>query len=211
MTPNDLIEELQAQGIKSKKVLSAIAQVDRADFVPESSKHLAYENRPLAIGDEQTISQPYVVALMLELLDLKDTDKVLEIGTGSGYQTALLAHLAKHVYSAEIIKTLSEKSEEQLKALGFTNISLKTGDGIYLWKDFAPFDKIVVSAAAPHFPSALVEQLKEGGLIVTPVGHRTQHLVKGIKVNSKIHLSKNIMVKFVPMTGQVQHSSPPSL
>lgn len=211
MTSGELIEELKSQGIRQQKVLDALAKVDRSHFVPESNEHLAYENRPLSIGDDQTISQPYIVALMLELLDLTDTDRVLEIGTGSGYLTALLATLSKEVYGTEIIKNLYKKSERALSDLSFSNIHLKCGDGVEAWKEQAPFNKIVVSAAAPYLSPLLIEQLSDNGIIVAPIGGHSQRLIKGIKINKEIYITNSLAVRFVPMTGQVQHSLPHSL
>lgn len=199
-----LIRELRHQGIRSKAVLEAIKDVDRSQFVPSPSKRVAFLNRPLAIGEEQTISQPYVVALITELLDIKSTDKVLEIGTGSGYQAAVLAHLAREVYSIEIISSLGEKSSKLLKDLNYSNVFTRIGDGSGGWPEEAPFDKVVISAAAPKIPPPLIDQLKEGGVLVTPLGDVRQTLVKITKTRTGLKQENIIPVMFVPMTGQVR-------
>lgn len=199
-----LIRELRHQGIKNKAVLQAINDVDRSQFVPSYSKRIAFLNRPLAIGEEQTISQPYVVALITELLDIRKTDRVLEVGTGSGYQAAVLAHLAKEVYSIEIISSLGEKSSKLLKDLEYSNVFTKIGDGSSGWRENAPFDKIVISAAAPKLPQPLLDQLKVGGILVTPLGDERQTLVKITKTEYGFEQESTIPVRFVPMTGQIR-------
>lgn len=199
-----LLKELRHQGIKDKNVLEAISDVDRAEFVPSMSKRVAYLNRPLAIGEEQTISQPYVVALITELLNVTEDDRILEVGTGSGYQAAVLAHLAKEVYSIEIISSLGEKSAKLLKDLNYSNVFTKIGDGSSGWPEKAPFDKIVISAAAPKVPPLLLEQLKEGGILVAPLGDERQALVKTTKTSSGLKQERIIPVMFVPMTGEIR-------
>lgn len=199
-----LIRELRHQGIKNKAVLQAIKEVDRSRFVPSMSKRIAFLNRPLAIGEEQTISQPYVVALITELLDVKETDRVLEIGTGSGYQAAILAHLAKEVYSIEIIPSLGEKSARLLQELNYSNVFTRIDDGSGGWPEKAPFDKIVISAAAPKVPTALLDQLKEDGLLVAPLGDARQRLVKVTKTPDGLKQESVLPVMFVPMTGEIR-------
>lgn len=153
-----------------KKVIDAVGRVKRHQFVPENYRVNAYDNRPLPIGHGQTISQPYIVAAMTELLDLKESDSVLEIGTGSGYQAAVLAHIVKKVYTLEIIESLGLKAKERLKELGYKNIEVQIGDGYYGLKNKAPFDAIIVTAAAGQIPPPLLKQLKPGGRMVIPVG-----------------------------------------
>lgn len=162
--------QLVPRGITDKRVLEAFRRVPRHLFVGEKQVHLAYRDHPLPIGEEQTISQPYIVALMTQSLLLKGGERVLEVGTGSGYQTAILAELAAHVYSVERISSLSARAQEVLVPLGYDNISFKVDDGSKGWAEEGPFDAILVAAAAAAFPSALAAQLKEGGRLVIPVG-----------------------------------------
>jgi protein-L-isoaspartate(D-aspartate) O-methyltransferase len=194
--------QIRARGIKDERVLNAILRVDRHEFVPEKVRHLAYADRPLPIGEGQTISQPYIVALMTELLGLKKGDRVLEVGTGSGYQAAILAELVDHVYTIEIIDSLARSAEKLLKRLGYTSIHVKTGDGYIGWEEFAPFDAVIVTAAPPHIPQPLVDQLREGGRLVIPVGDYYQELKKITKVKGQIESQEIIPVVFVPMTGE---------
>jgi protein-L-isoaspartate(D-aspartate) O-methyltransferase len=194
--------QIRARGIKDEAVLNAMLKVDRHEFVPEEMRHLAYADRPLPIGEGQTISQPYIVALMTELLELKKGDKVLEVGTGSGYQAAILAELADHVYTIEIIEPLARSAEKLLKKLGYTNIDVKVGDGYIGWEEFAPFDAIVVTCAPPHIPRPLIDQLKEGGRLVIPVGDFYQELKTVTKVKGQLKTQNVIPVLFVPMTGE---------
>lgn len=185
-------------------VMQAMATVPRHEFVPSGYRNSAYENRPLPIGHGQTISQPYVVALMTDLLAIKPGDKALEVGTGSGYQAAVLAQLADQVYSIEIIKPLAERATKVLKKLGYNNVETRTGDGYYGWEEQAPFDVIVVTAAAGHVPPPLIKQLKPGGRMVIPVGSRfmVQHLVLVEKnKKGKISTRQILPVMFVPLTG----------
>ncbi|HHJ39643.1 MAG: protein-L-isoaspartate O-methyltransferase [Methylothermaceae bacteria B42] len=188
----------------SPQVLKVIAAVPRHEFVPKEYRASAYENRPLPIGYGQTISQPYIVALMTELLEPKPDHIVLEVGTGSGYQAAVLARLVKHVYTIEIIEPLAKQAKERLKRLGYDNVTAKVGDGYYGWKAHAPFDGIIVTAAASHIPPPLVKQLKPGGRMVIPVGGRflTQYLMLVEKdANGKVHTRQLLPVSFVPLTG----------
>ena len=186
------------------RVLKAINAVPRHAFVPERSRRYAYDNRPLPIGYGQTISQPYIVALMTDLLQTEPGHRVLEIGTGSGYQAAILAQLVKEVYSIEIIEELAESSAELLKKLGYENISTRTADGYHGWQEVAPFDGIIVTAAISHIPPPLVEQLAKGGRMVIPVGTRfqTQYLTLVEKDSrGEITTRKLLPVVFVPFTG----------
>ncbi|UCD70730.1 MAG: protein-L-isoaspartate(D-aspartate) O-methyltransferase [Syntrophobacterales bacterium] len=194
--------QLRARGIKDEAVLNAMLKVDRHKFVPKEILHLAYADRPLPIGEGQTISQPYIVALMTELLELKSGDRVLEIGTGSGYQAAILVELADHVYTIEIIESLARSAERILKELGYRNVDLKIGDGYVGWEESAPFEAIIVTCAPPHIPQPLLDQLKEGGRLVIPVGEYYQELKKITRVKGQIKSQNVIPVVFVPMTGE---------
>ncbi|MCX8057737.1 MAG: protein-L-isoaspartate(D-aspartate) O-methyltransferase [Ignavibacteria bacterium] len=192
--------QIKARGITDESVLDAMRKVPRHLFVPKSRISEAYYDGPLPIGYGQTISQPYIVAYMTEVINPKKCRKVLEIGTGSGYHAAVLAEIVDSVYSIEIITELYKEAKERLEKLGYKNIKLKNGDGYYGWKEHAPFDAIVVTAAAEFVPPPLIEQLKEGGKIVIPIGSPffTQTLVLVEKREEKIY-SKNLMpVRFVP-------------
>jgi len=181
-------------------VLAAMEKVPRHEFVPREEAAGAYKNRPLSIGQGQTISQPFIVALMTHLLQLKATDKVLEVGTGSGYQAAILSVLAREVFSIEIIPQLSEAAGAVLKRLGYTNVTTKIGDGYQGWAEQAPFDGIIVTAAPDHVPPALVEQLKPNGRMVIPVGDFTQDLMVVTKKPDGTTTSTRIVpVRFVPV------------
>jgi len=194
-------DQIKKRGIKDKRVLNALKKVKRHLFIPHSLWDEAYGDYPLPIGEGQTISQPYVVALMTELLKLKEKEKVLEIGTGSGYQAAILAELCKEVYSVEIIESLAQKSKEKLAELGYKNIFVFQGDGYLGLKKYAPFDGIIVTCAPPYVPEPLKEQLKEGGRMVIPVGDYFQELKVLTKRKGKINETSVIPVRFVPMTG----------
>ncbi len=194
--------QIRARGIKDDAVLRAMRNVDRHKFVPEEIRQQAYSDRPLPIGEGQTISQPYIVALMTELLELRKGDRVLEVGTGSGYQAAILAELADYVYTIEIIESLALSAERLLRELGYRNIDVKTGDGYIGWEEFAPFDAIIVTAAPTHIPQPLLDQLKEGGRLVIPVGDYYQELKKITKVKGQIKSQNVTPVVFVPMTGE---------
>lgn len=194
--------QIKARGIKDEKVLAAMEKVERHRFVPERYREVAYEDTPLPIGEGQTISQPYIVGLMTELLELKGNEKVLEIGTGSGYQAAILAELARDVYTIEIIKVLAERAEKRLKESGYKNIKVKYGDGYLGWKENAPFDGIIITCAPPYIPKPLLEQLAEGGRMVIPVGDYYQELKLVRKVHGKIIEKSIAPVRFVPMTGK---------
>lgn len=197
-------EQIVRRGVSDKLVLSAMRKVPRHEFVPDNMKPLAYEDRPLPIGEDQTISQPYIVALMTELLGLKGGEKVLEIGTGSGYQAAVLAEIPTEVYTIEIIPTLAASAEERLRRLGYKNITVKCGDGYQGWKEHAPFDGIIVTAAPDHIPQPLIDQLKVGGRMVIPVGDVFQELKLITKTEGGTKEENIIPVRFVPMTGEAQ-------
>lgn len=194
--------QIQQRGIKDTNVLNAMLKVPRHEFVPERYKSQAYADHPLPIGHGQTISQPYIVALMTELVDIKKGEKALEIGTGSGYQAAILAEIIDSVFTIEIIKELGESAKETLQKLGYKKVNINIADGYYGWKEHAPFDAIIVTAAAEHIPPPLIEQLSENGKMVIPVGHpyQVQNLLLVEKKNGKV-TSKNIIpVRFVPLT-----------
>ena len=187
------------------RVMAAIARVPRHEFVPAEQRPHAYANRPLPIGHGQTISQPYIVALMSDLIKPQAGHRVLELGTGSGYQAAMLAELTGQVYSIEIIEALGSQAAERLSRLGYDNVSTLIGDGYYGWEEHAPFDAIVVTAAASHVPPPLMAQLKPGGRMVIPVGSRflTQQLVLIEKDPGGQLITRQILpVKFVPLTGE---------
>lgn len=188
-----------------QRVMQAIAKVPRHEFVPEDQLSNAYLNQPLPIGYGQTISQPYIVALMTDLIETKPDYKVLEIGTGSAYQAAILAELVAEVYSIEIIAPLAEAAAERLTTLGYENITSRTGDGYFGWQEHAPFDAIIVTAASSHVPPPLIEQLKPGGRMVIPVGSRfmTQQLLFVEKAADSTLSTRQVMpVRFVPLTGK---------
>ncbi|MBM4350017.1 MAG: protein-L-isoaspartate(D-aspartate) O-methyltransferase [Deltaproteobacteria bacterium] len=194
--------QIKGRGVKNERVLSAMLKVERHRFVPKEYESQAYADQPLPIGEGQTISQPYIVALMTELLDLKGEETVLEVGTGSGYQAAILAELAKEVYTIEIVEPLASSSKALLFELGYRNIQVKAGDGYLGWPDVAPFDAIIVTCAPDHIPKPLLEQLKEGGRLVVPVGTHSQELKRIVKISGKIETTDVIPVIFVPMTGE---------
>lgn len=193
---------LRYADITDQDVLAAIEAVPRHEFVPERYIDQAYEDHPLPIGYGQTISQPYIVALMTQLLRLKRGAKVLEIGTGSGYQTAILAKLAGEVYSVEIIAELAQEAAHRLQRLGYSNVKVKCDDGYHGWAEFAPYDAIIVTAAADQVPPPLIEQLKDGGILVIPVGSErgNQTLQKITKEGDHISTENVIGVVFVPFT-----------
>jgi protein-L-isoaspartate(D-aspartate) O-methyltransferase len=188
------------RGVKDARVLAVLTQTARHKFVPSEMVPYAYNDRPLPIGEDQTISQPYIVALMTELLGLSGTEKVLEIGTGSGYQAAVLSPLAAEVYTIEIVKTLALRAQEVLTELGINNVHFRWGDGYKGWPDEAPFDRIIVTAAPDEVPPALIDQLRAGGKLVIPVGKYWQELKVITKVSaSEIDERSIIPVRFVPM------------
>lgn len=199
-------KDIKARGIRDKKVLEVMGRIPRHLYVEENLKDRAYEDHPLPIGEGQTISQPYVVALMTEALRLRPGDRVLEIGTGSGYQAAVLSEIVKEVYTIEIRRGLAEKAEKRLKELGYKNIRVKYGDGYFGWEEYAPFDAIIITASANHIPPPLIKQLKEGGRLIIPLGSTVyyQTLTLATKKKGVIDLEQITSVAFVPMTGETQ-------
>jgi protein-L-isoaspartate(D-aspartate) O-methyltransferase len=194
-------QQIKGRGIHNKKVLDALMSVERDKFVPEEYRSYSYGDRPLPIGYNQTISQPYIVAYMTEILNPGEGEKVLEIGTGSGYQAAILSLLYKEVYTVEIIKALGETAKKILDEEGYKNIKVKIGDGYQGWKEYAPFDAIIVTCAPLDIPQPLIDQLAEGGKMVIPVGQQyNQALYLLEKRNGKIHETETLPVIFVPMT-----------
>ena len=196
--------QIKARGVNDEKVIEAMLKVGRHEFVPRELRNRAYGDYPLPIGEGQTISQPYIVALMTALLKLGPDDKVLEIGTGSGYQAAILAEIAKQVYTIELLEPLAKQSEELLISLGYKNIKVKCGDGFLGWPEFAPFEAIIVTCAPSFVPEPLLEQLAEGGRLVIPVGEYFQELKLIEKKNGKIITNNIIPVRFVPMKGHIE-------
>jgi len=195
-------EQIISRGIRDERVLAAMRKVLRHEFLPEAIRGNAYVDQALPIGEGQTMSQPYMVALMTQLLELTGTERVLEIGTGSGYQAAVLAELAGKVYTVERIKTLAERARAVLDRLGYRSVALKVYDGTYGWKEMSPFDAIIVTAGAPHIPEALVEQLGEGGRMVIPVGDRYgQRLMKVVKTAGGVISEHSVPCVFVPLIG----------
>jgi protein-L-isoaspartate(D-aspartate) O-methyltransferase len=193
-------EQIEARGVRSASVLAAMRAVPRHLFVPETMRRFAYWDRPLPIGRGQTISQPYIVALMTELLDVRRSDKVLEIGTGSGYQAAVLSLLAARVFSIELEPELAREARERLRALGYRNVTVRAGDGYAGWPEEAPFDRIIVTAAPPEMPQTLIDQLKPRGKLVAPVGSLDQELVVVEKGSDGRTRSRSVLpVRFVPM------------
>ena len=199
-------KDLKGRDITDQRVLSAMEKVQRHLFVDKDLRNVAYNDYPLSIGEGQTISQPYIVALMTQSLALQPTDTVLEIGTGSGYQAAVLAELVEKVYSIEIKKGLAEEATKRLKDLGYRNIAVKQGDGYFGWPEHAPFDAIMVSCAPDTIPPPLTEPLKEGGRLVIPVGKTSlyQTLTLITKVKGKLKVDHISGVRFVPMTGETE-------
>jgi len=203
MTSKMINDQLKMRGIKSQQVLDAFARVPRHLFVPEEYRAMAYADRALPIGKGQTISQPYIVAFMTEALDLKPSDRVLEVGTGSGYQAAILAEICGTVYSIEIIESLGKKAAHLLKEIGYANIMLKIGDGYLGWRDHAPYDAIIVTCAPTKIPSPLKEQLVEGGRMIIPVGEQyVQQLILLEKKKGRLKEKKVLPVMFVPMVDE---------
>lgn len=199
-----------SRGIRDERVLAAMAKVPRHELVPEASRHDAYGDFPLPIGHGQTISQPYIVAFMTEQLAPKPTDKVLEVGTGSGYQAAVLAELVAEVYTIEIVEALAIRAERDLRRLGYHNVKVRHGDGYAGWPEAAPFDAIIVTCAPERVPAPLIEQLKEGGRMIIPVGPAgDQQLILLRKQDGRLQRQSVLPVRFVPMTGPGVTGSPP--
>lgn len=195
--------QLIPRGIKDERVLKVMRKVPRHLFIDESEWFRAYDDMALPIGEGQTISQPYMVAIMTELLELKGDEKVLEIGTGSGYQAAILCELSREVYSIERVQTLSERASNVLRSLGYENIHLRVGDGTLGWPEEAPFDKMIITAACPEIPEPLIDQLSEGGMIVAPVGERfSQVLLRMRKGKGKFIEEYHTPCVFVPLIGK---------
>ena len=194
--------QLKTRDITSPEVLSAMARVPRERFVPEDVRAFAYDDRPLSIGLGQTISQPYIVAYMTQVLELQKDHVVLEVGTGSGYQAAVLAEIAKQVYSIEILPDLAARAKTTLAQAGYRNVEVRTGNGYRGWPDRAPFHRIIVTAAPPEIPQALIEQLAPGGIMVVPVGTSNQEIVIVTKTPTGVTQKKTIPVRFVPMVGK---------
>jgi len=197
--------ELAGRDIRDRRVLEAMGRVPRQQFIPERLADEAYRDGPLPIGHGQTISQPYIVALMTQLVEPKSTSRALDIGTGSGYQAAILAELCKEVYSIEIVEPLATAAKERLAEMGYTNVTVRHGDGYRGWQEHAPFDVIIVAAAADHVPKPLVDQLAPGGRLVIPVGHFFQDLLLVEKQADGSIIRKSVApVAFVPMTGEAE-------
>lgn len=194
-----LAEQLIPRGIENPTVLAAMRKVKRHEFVPKDLQSRAYSDGPLPIGHGQTISQPYIVAIMTQVLEPKDTDKVLEIGTGSGYQAAVLAEIVDHVFTIEIVEPLAKQATQFLEKQGYINITVRHGDGYLGWPQEAPFDKIIVTAAPPKIPPQLIEQLKVGGRMVLPVGEGYQELIVITKAEDGVTTETLFPVRFVPM------------
>ncbi|MEW6162080.1 MAG: protein-L-isoaspartate(D-aspartate) O-methyltransferase [Nitrospirota bacterium] len=198
--------DIKGRGIKDKRVLEVMGKIPRHLFVDEYLRGRAYADYPLPIGEGQTISQPYVVALMTEALMLRPTDRVLEIGTGSGYQAAVLAEIVKEVYTIEIRKSLADMAAKRLKDLGYKNVKVKHADGYSGWEEYASFDAIIITAAANHVPPPLIKQLKEGGRLIIPLGSTVYYQVLTLVTKKKGELDVEQMgpVAFVPMVGEAQ-------
>jgi len=203
-----ILNDIKGRGVKDKKVLDAMARIPRHLFVEDRLRERAYADYPLPIGDGQTISQPYVVALMTEALRLRPGDRVLEIGTGSGYQAAVLAEIVKDVYTIEIRKSLADMAEKRFRELGYKNVKVKYADGYFGWEQYAPFDAIIITASANHIPPPLIRQIKEGGRLIIPLGNTVyyQMLTLLTKKKGDIDIEQMGSVAFVPMIGEAEKS-----
>jgi len=199
---NMVTSQIESRGVSDTLVLQAMERVKRHLFVPEEYRSQAYSDHPLPIGEDQTISQPYIVALMTELLHLDGNEKVLEIGTGSGYQAAVLGDLAAEVYSIEIVEPLAERAKALLDSLGYGNVTVRCGDGYAGWPEEAPFEGIIVTCAPPEVPQPLLDQLADSGRMVVPVGDMWQELVLIERFGQELRRTKILPVRFVPMTGE---------
>jgi protein-L-isoaspartate(D-aspartate) O-methyltransferase len=197
-------KQIEGRGVKDPATLSAMGAVPRHEFVPTRIQHAAYEDYPLPIGLDQTISQPYIVAFMTEALMLKPGDRVLEIGTGSGYQAAVLAEIVDDVFSIEILCELEERARKDLDRLGYGAVKTKCGDGYQGWPEHAPFDAVIVTAAPDHVPQPLIDQLEVGGRMVIPVGSQYQELVRFTRTDAGVKRERLLGVRFVPMTGAAE-------
>lgn len=201
----ELTRHLIGKDSLDDRVMAAMKQVPRHEFLPPDLRYLAYDNGPAPIGSGQTISQPYIVALMSDLLETRPTDTILEIGTGSGYQAAILSKLVKQVYSIEIIEELATKASKRLKRLGYNNVAVRKDNGYFGWQEHAPFEGIIVTAAAPHIPLPLINQLREGAKLVIPVGLPYDYqelIVVEKKANDEIDIRAILGVSFVPLVGE---------
>lgn len=196
--------QIKARGVDDKRVLAAMLKVPRHLFVQDNLQNRAYADEPLPIGFGQTISQPYIVAYMTEQIDIDENEKVLEIGTGSGYQAAILGEIAKEVFTIEIVPELGERAEKILQMLNYNNVKVRIGDGYLGWPEEAPFDAIIVTAAPAHVPQPLVDQLKIGGRMMIPVGEFSQDLILLERTEKGIEKKRKIPVRFVPMTGEAE-------
>jgi protein-L-isoaspartate(D-aspartate) O-methyltransferase len=197
-------DQIERRGVRDKRVLDAMRAIPRELFVESEDREYAFHDGPLSIGHGQTISQPYIVAYMTEMLAIGSADRVLEIGTGSGYQTAVLAELAAEVYTIEIVEELSIRAQGLLRAQGYSNIQFRAGDGSLGWSEAAPFDAIMVTAAPDRTPERLIEQLAKGGRMIVPVGRVEQYLELVTRRGGAVERRSLIGVRFVPMTGRVQ-------
>lgn len=200
-------EQLAKEDITDKRVLEVMRSVPRHLFVPAQLQEQAYDDKPLPIGYGQTISQPYIVAIMTQSLELRPGDKVLEIGTGSGYQSAILSKLSCQVYTVEIVDALAEQARRRLEQLGFKDVRVRSGDGYRGWKEAAPFDAIIVTAAPEHVPQPLIDQLKVGGHMILPLGKNSQKLRLITKTANGTQETDLSLVRFVPMTGEAQRQA----
>ena len=202
---NEMVKnQIVARGITDKTIINAMLEVKRHKFVPNNIEKFAYNDYPLPIGEDQTISQPYIVALMTEKLGLKHEDRVLEIGTGSGYQAAILSLIVKEVYTIEIIPSLANSSSQRLREFGFSNVQVRCGDGFLGWPEAAPFDAVIITCAPPEVPEPLIEQLVEGGRLIVPLGEGFQMLTLFKKIEGKLEKTEIIPVRFVPMKGIIE-------
>jgi protein-L-isoaspartate(D-aspartate) O-methyltransferase len=199
-----VLSQIASRGVHDPLTLAAMRRVPRHLFVPPASVSQAYEDHPVPIGFGQTISQPYIVAFMTEALGLRGGESVLEVGTGCGYQAAVLAEIAARVYSVEIVEPLASEAAARLKRLGYANVSVRAGDGYLGWPDAAPFDGIMVTAAAPRIPEPLRQQLRDGGRLIVPVGEEWQELVLVTRHGERFDERRVLPVRFVPMTGKVR-------
>jgi protein-L-isoaspartate(D-aspartate) O-methyltransferase len=197
-------DQIEARGVRDPRTLAAMRRVPRHEFVPAEVAAGAYADHPLPIGHEQTISQPYIVAFMTEALGLRGGEKVLEVGTGSGYQAAVLAEIAREVHTIEIVEPLAARARADLARLGYANVHVRAGDGYKGWPEAAPFDAIIVTAAAPRLPEPLLAQLADGGRLVIPVGEQDQQLMIVTRSGTTFTRENVLPVRFVPMTGEIR-------
>jgi protein-L-isoaspartate(D-aspartate) O-methyltransferase len=196
--------QIASRGVRDAKTLAAMRSVPRHEFVPAASRREAYDDHPVPIGHGQTISQPYIVGFMTEALLLRGGERVLEVGTGSGYQAAVLSRIAAQVFSIEIVAPLAEESSDRLRRLGYGNVHVRAGDGYQGWPEEAPFDAVIVTAAAPRIPEPLKRQLRDGGRLIVPVGEDAQELVLVTRRGESFDERRVLPVRFVPMTGRVR-------